>query len=280
MAEAGAPENRDFANRQASFVNETTLSFTLRRWREIVSGPRARSLAAIVAVTATVIAPFGTDRMGFGLRLLYWTGVVVSHTLIAIAVLLAVSYGLRRWIEPRWLRLLIAGIVAALPLGLIQIAISHLVQAMPLTPVAVGTTFLSTLTITLAVTAAVGMFQEDPNQQPAPALPPAPRPGQAFLARLPIETGRDLVSLTMQDHYIEVRTRTGQTLLLMRLSDAVKELEGVDGMQIHRSHWVARGAVAKLHRDDGRLLVEMADGRKLPVSRSYAAAVRAAGFPE
>ncbi len=82
----------------------------------------------------------------------------------------------------------------------------------------------------------------------------------------------------MQDHYVDVRTDKGGTLVLMRLADAIAETEGVAGLQIHRSHWVALEGIEKAVRRDGRLLLRMRDGTELPVSRTFAPAVREAGF--
>jgi DNA-binding LytR/AlgR family response regulator len=64
----------------------------------------------------------------------------------------------------------------------------------------------------------------------------------------------------------------------MRLADAIRETGMVPGLQIHRSHWVAKDAVAKVHRSEGKLMLELRNGMRLPVSRSYLAAARDAGL--
>ncbi|EBV3599940.1 LytTR family transcriptional regulator, partial [Salmonella enterica subsp. enterica serovar Virchow] len=87
-----------------------------------------------------------------------------------------------------------------------------------------------------------------------------------------------LTHLSMQDHYVDVRTDNGGAMVLMRLSDAIAETRGVEGLQIHRSHWVALGAVQKAIRRGGRPYVIMKDGTELPVSRSYLDTVRSAGL--
>lgn len=73
-------------------------------------------------------------------------------------------------------------------------------------------------------------------------------------------------------------TDKGSGLLLMRLSDAICETAGVDGVQIHRSHWVALAAVQRVVRADGKPFAELASGRRLPISRGYMAAAKAAGL--
>jgi DNA-binding LytR/AlgR family response regulator len=60
----------------------------------------------------------------------------------------------------------------------------------------------------------------------------------------------------------------------MRLSDAVAELDGIEGAQVHRSWWVARDAIADAKRGDGRATLTLKDGSEVPVSRTYARILR------
>ena len=62
------------------------------------------------------------------------------------------------------------------------------------------------------------------------------------------------------------------------LADAIRESSGVPGLQIHRSHWVAIAAVVGAHRSDGKVLLELSNGLRLPVSRGYLPAVEEAGL--
>lgn len=64
----------------------------------------------------------------------------------------------------------------------------------------------------------------------------------------------------------------------MRLSDALGELEGLEGAQTHRSWWVAKDAVASVARGDGRAALTLDGGAIAPVSRRYAKALREAGW--
>ena len=68
-------------------------------------------------------------------------------------------------------------------------------------------------------------------------------PDAALLARLPARSRAELLHLRMQDHYVEVHTAAGSELLLLRFRDALREVEDINGLQVHRSHWVARDAV-------------------------------------
>ncbi|MNY80677.1 LytTr DNA-binding domain protein [compost metagenome] len=64
----------------------------------------------------------------------------------------------------------------------------------------------------------------------------------------------------------------------MRLSDALKELEGLEGAQTHRSWWVAKGAVRGVTRGEGRATLTLDGALEAPVSRRYARALREAGW--
>jgi hypothetical protein len=106
--------------------------------------------------------------------------------------------------------------------------------------------------------------------RPAPdAAPPK------FLERLPPKLhGAELWAVEAQDHYLRLHTSRGQDLILMRLADAVDELEGIEGAQVHRSWWVARAAIAEAQRGDGRATLTLKDGAQVPVSRTYARKLR------
>ena len=117
------------------------------------------------------------------------------------------------------------------------------------------------------------------NRRPAPVAgsPSVPAPPR-LLTRLPLAKRGPLLSLSVQDHYVEVVTTRGRELLLMRLSDAIAETEGCAGLQVHRSHWVALDQVQAAHRDGARAVLTLSDGREIPVSRTYVPAAKEAGL--
>ena len=116
--------------------------------------------------------------------------------------------------------------------------------------------------------------RDAPTQVPPPVVPPPPTAPPRFLDRLPRHLGHDVVFLKVDDHYVEVHTSKGQTIMHMRFSDAVAQL-GDYGVQVHRSYWVARHHVKEQVRQDNRVYVRLTDGRLVPVSRPYIRLVRA-----
>lgn len=100
-----------------------------------------------------------------------------------------------------------------------------------------------------------------------------------FLEHVPHHLGNDLLAVEAVDHYLRIHTRVGAALIHMRLSDAIEELQGADGLQVHRSWWVARPAVAGQRRSGARLSLVLANGIVVPVSRTFLMAVRKIGWP-
>ncbi|MBM56414.1 MAG: hypothetical protein CMF02_00135 [Hyphomonas sp.] len=102
---------------------------------------------------------------------------------------------------------------------------------------------------------------------------------QRFLDRLPVKFRRaELWAVSSEDHYLRVYTNLGEELILMRLADAVRELDGAAGVQVHRSWWVAKDGVRETRRDNGKLVLVLKNGTDVPVSRTYQAAAKDAGL--
>ncbi|WP_286828258.1 MULTISPECIES: LytTR family DNA-binding domain-containing protein [Kordiimonas] len=96
---------------------------------------------------------------------------------------------------------------------------------------------------------------------PAPRIP-------SIVARLSPEKHGELWAITSEQHYLRIYTEHGDDLILMRFSDALETLEAHDGIQIHRSHWVARAGIDKTDKDTGgKLFIVLKNGIKFPVSR-------------
>lgn len=134
------------------------------------------------------------------------------------------------------------------------------------------------------------------------AATPAPPPGTAAGAAVPASDGADapalaggeprllarlperlrgaaVLALEAEEHYTKVHTDRGSTLLLLRFSDAMAEMEPRPGLQVHRSFWVSRDGVERVARVQRRLVIRLRGGTEIPVSRSFRLAVKAAGLP-
>lgn len=147
----------------------------------------------------------------------------------------------------------------------------------PWTPSQYVSQFAYVVVISLIVT--TGAFVKDTLQERREAPPGDANPVESFLGRLPVKyRTADLHAISSEDHYLRVHTSLGEELILMRLADAVRELSGADGLQVHRSWWVAKTSVTDEKRVDGRSLLVLPSGTEVPVSRSYRGKAKEAGF--
>jgi hypothetical protein len=111
-----------------------------------------------------------------------------------------------------------------------------------------------------------------PSDQPAVAGP------ARLLARLNPRLGGEVIALQGEDHYVRVHTALGSELVLMRLGDAIQELDGLDGERVHRSWWVARKAVGAARVDGRRACLTLTNGLEVQVSREATVQLRRAGW--
>jgi hypothetical protein len=99
-----------------------------------------------------------------------------------------------------------------------------------------------------------------------------------LLARARIAAG-DLAAIEAEDHYCRVHRRDGRSELIhYRFGDALEEVAGVDGTQVHRGAWVAAAAIEGAAREGRKWRLMLAGGGSVPVSATYAAEVRARGW--
>ena len=100
-----------------------------------------------------------------------------------------------------------------------------------------------------------------------------------ILSRLPIHLqSGELYALSAEDHYVRVHTSKGDELVLMRFSDALLETGDVDGLQIHRSWWVAKAAITEVKSKGRSAEITLKNACKAPVSRNERKRIRELGW--
>jgi DNA-binding LytR/AlgR family response regulator len=139
--------------------------------------------------------------------------------------------------------------------------------------------YLYVATIGVPVTAGMTWANWRTALHVSPAQASQPGTAQlAFFARLPAKLGKDLLAIKAEDHYLRIYTTAGNDLLLMRLTDAVEELDGYDGLRVHRSYWVAHAAIERAEKAGRRVTLHLVNGMRVPVSRRYAEDLKAQGW--
>ena len=250
----------------------------------------------VVVLVVAYLGPFGTWAFG-GLadRVLYWgklfvAGYLVIRPTVALAPRMAAALRLPElvvWLgvvavgslpfsivvwfvngSTRWptARELLGQYPSVALLGLLVTMLFWVLRARPAAQDAARAAALTTSRIV-----------ERAETVPRPTA--APSPGPRLLARLPAHLAGPVIAVEMEDHYARVHTSGGSTLLLLRMRDAVAELDGADGAQVHRSWWVARSAVEAAEADGRNVRLRLVGGLTAPVARGQVAALREAGWP-
>ncbi len=241
-------------------------------------------VVAGVGLALAALGPFGSYAVPFGPRAVYWMGLMMAGYAI-MRPLVQVS----RWLDEqtgigRVPAQLLALTVAAVPLALLVQFTSARLGAAGRT--SFGELYLQVWGIGLAMT--LFMDRLFPGDRQAARSPPPDVPGATaptstrprFLDRLPPTVGAPLLCLNMEDHYVRAHGPAGSALILMRMRDAVAELDGLPGLQVHRSWWVAGDAVERVETEDGRMRLRLVNGMTVPVARSQLGAVKARRWPE
>ena len=236
--------------------------------------------AALVGAFLGFIGAFGTLGSPLWLRLAYmiplaWAGALLGMLCFRLASRLTPGLAGRRWLQGSIAAVLMTpfmtGLVWALP-HMLPGDGGDPIEALP------GYLLITFVSCQGFTALAVGFNRHAHMAETLAAGPAAPAPVR-FLDRLPLKLrGAQVWAVEAEDHYLRLHTSKGQDLILLRLADAVAELEGIEGAQVHRSWWVARDAIADARRGDGRAVLTLKDGSEVPVSRTYAKLLRERGW--
>jgi hypothetical protein len=254
---------------QDSRFVESTLSLS----RDTAPPLRPLIAGTIFAVVACVLAgPFDTDGLPLPSRLVFWLVLIGWNS-----VKWWLWYG---WVGPRTAdrrRAALAAVVGALLLNAtlpLEIDLMFRAIGRPLALSWLGL-YLMALLVAGSISALIAALRA-PRAVPAASLAPAP---SLLAQRVGLPDLAGVLMVSAEDHYLRLALADGRRpLVLFRLSDALPELAAHDGLQVHRSAWVARRHVAGARRDGRRWLLVLADGSEQAVSETFLPAVRAAGW--
>lgn len=223
---------------------------------------------AVVFFAATivlvVIGPFGTYQdFSLAERFVYWTALMIGvgffmHIIINLLLIHPKTQSI-----PKLGRLVIGAALAALPGAAVVEFVNAVFRPSDITMISLASVWWK-VTLLGSIIGGIEYVEWTP-----PAQTTAPQQLTPFHKRLSHETGHDIISLSMQDHYVEVTSTQGKELILMRFSDALDEISNWPGAQVHRSHWVAQKHIGELQKASNKKIVTLSDGRHLPVSSTY-----------
>lgn len=221
---------------------------------------------------------FGGASTPYPQRLLFWITLMISGGLLGHLC----SAVIRQFIDVDdrpWLAVVLLTLAITGPMGVVVWAATGLFSDQTLFPISRLTGLLWPVGLVTAGAVAINVFLgRETTVLTHIALPASSAPPR-FLKRLPMKLrGANIYAVQAEDHYLRVHTDRGSDLILMRLSQAVEELDGFEGARTHRSWWVARDVVRSVERGNGRATLTLENGLKIPVSRRYARVLRGADW--
>ncbi len=237
---------------------------------------RNHATAAAVGVFLALVGALGTLAGSLMDRLIFWTALLLAGSICASILNMVISRR-RRVGESNIRRWTVVTICIAAPMSLLSWALAQFLfdAGAPTTLPYFG---WGATVITGAMTALMmAINTPGPETRGADAAPSEST--IRLFDRIPAEfRSAQIYAVSAEDHYLRVHTSRGSTLILLRLSDAIAELEGIEGAQVHRSWWVARDAVVGMRKIDRKRMLLLKGEVQAPVSRPNVMAVRRSGW--
>ena len=232
-------------------------------WADLKGWTRDVAGAAAAGLFIGLIGPFGSYLNGSPVvRVAYWVAVLIFGVLIYGTALRLARRAALRWRFPGWAGVLAGAVAAAAPMAVVCVLIAS--QVWPFLKLSPLTWYLECLVMGLPLAAGYDLLlSRDARRAKARGEPPR-------------RFGREVICLQMEDHYVRVHTALGSELILMRLSDAVSRT-GREGLQVHRSWWVASDAIAHVVRDGRNFRLKLLNGLEVPVARRAVSRLRGLG---
>lgn len=259
------------------------LQSTLREMHSMLQSRRLWLTFLAVLAIFILTGPFGTsETMSFADRLLYWTIVQGGSWGIAISFAIIAKTLLAGHINNILARMMAGSLAASLPIGLLLTVTNHVFYGREIGLVSFLKSGLTSLPLCAIFCLLSYLTARQTLETPVEVIVAADggtdhdiKSTAPLLERLPPQKRGELLRLSVQDHYTEIVTTRGRQLVLLRFADALRDIGDTQGMQVHRSHWVADAGAVSLLRKAGRIYIVTQDGEEIPVSRSYSAAVQA-----
>lgn len=254
----------------AGLIQAVTSPWGERAWL------RVYCIAIAMAFFLSLTGAMGTNEAPLSVRLGYWLMTMIGGTVAVQLVSLIMDRFLR--LEP--LAEAITLFLLSLPAITLTVwGLEALYFGRPLNSGNLQYLMGPVLIVTVAMSGLQYAFARNPRQSHVFAEAVRTEPAKAFRDRLPFKYRQaEIYALSAEDHYLRIYTSAGETLILLRFYDAIRELDGIEGSQTHRSWWVAKDAVSDVVRGDGRIALRIKGDIEAPVSRSYAKTLKASGW--
>ncbi len=242
-------------------------------------------MTTFLGLVLGLLGPFGSYSLSLVPRLLYWIVVFnLGYFIYYIAHKVTQNFLVDKQNNrnnkntQRLILFITPTLLAAIPLSYLVAFTTQLLYGIDIGLTSLALTVLpQVLVLGLAIDFLIGLINPGTDKK-KPNHVDIEKAGQAFINRIPTKLGNDLICLVMEDHYMIVYTQKGNHMLLMRMKDALVELEGFHGMQVHRSNWIAIDQVKYVNKTPRKTVLVMTNGIEISVSRKYLATIKEAGL--
>ncbi len=227
--------------------------------------------AILVGGLLGISGAFGTLEMPLSARMIYWCSSIVFCTLIANLVATILEFAIDSEAKPLIYHAVFLAILA-LVLPFVIVGFNHLALKTELSWKSYKYLFIPVFAISIFMTILHFFIERIPLQSHAIApIESAAASRPKIFDRLEIRyRNANIFAVKSEDHYLRIFTSLGEAMILLRLYDAITELEGIEGVQTHRSWWVAIDAIDRLEKDYGKNRFILKSGIEVPISRGYA----------
>lgn len=236
--------------------------------------PVALTTWLLLSLIVAVAGPFGTyEQVGLVERFIGWFSIVGVSVVVGRVVRVVVE---ERFADsPVW-QLEVVSIATIVPIltAIISLLVPHVLGARSEPAAEPGHIAAYVFIVAASVSTVRRMYFAGQHRREASRAAAVPR----LLRRLPMPLQAEIFRLTGRDHHVEIVTANGSTAIRIRFSDAIAEMEPVEGYCTHRSHWVARAAISGVETEGNRTFLRLVNGDRVPVSQTYRPGLEAAGI--
>ncbi|WP_293904215.1 LytTR family DNA-binding domain-containing protein [Phenylobacterium sp.] len=233
------------------------------------------ALWAGIGLVMAVLGPFGSSERSLPERIVYWLICMVGGGVIGVAI----DRPVQRLTGQFWVRLMAVSVLMTPGVTVLVALTNHYLAGMHLTLKNLTQPWFQVFVVCFAAMLFRQLVWNRPPAAATPAPDPETDPSQAFRLRLSAKRrAAALIAVEAEDHYLRVHTDAGDELITARFGDALAELAAAPGFQTHRSWWVAADAIDEVRWRRGRGEARLKCGLTVPISRSNAAPLKAAGW--
>lgn len=253
---------------RASASRMNPLTLWQRAWLDV-------ALFAFVGLVMAELGPYRTLDAPQPLRTAYWLLAVFGGGLACILAERAIASRVSQF----WIRIAVASLIITPPVTLYIYVLNAVMLDLPRRWWLIPQLAWQVLVVMLLLMTLRALLWRRVVETRTVVMPPLPEAERDFRLRLSAKRrGARLIAIEAEDHYVRVHTDTGSELVTMRFSDALEELARAYGYRVHRSWWVMGEAIEGVRWTRAGGEVRLTGGIVAPVSRSYAAALKSAGW--